>query len=78
MKLQKILLDYKKEYDNIKKNKAEAQEKDKFIHAESFRKDGENLGIRTPYEFLPFSSFFLSIFLSFFLSFFFIFLQHEV
>ena len=41
----KIMKDYKREYENMKKTKIENQEKEKLFHAESFRKEGENLDL---------------------------------
>ena len=47
----KIMKDYKREYENIKKTKIENQEKEKLFHAESFRREGENLDLQIPYLF---------------------------
>ena len=45
----KIMKDYRREYENIKRTKMENQEKEKLFHAESFRKEGENLDFQIPY-----------------------------
>ena len=50
----KIMKDYKREYENIKKTKIENQEKEKLFHAESFRREGENLDLQIPYLFQRF------------------------